>query len=152
MVGGAADDEKKKHCTVLFDTVDNKKQALEHSIAGLETRITMTEHVIAATKENIGALVDAIKALDRMPAEATEEWKEENENYTEPLAQDYDAPKKEPAEQRAKTPRSWPIRRRLTLRCRACWSRTRRAAKLSRKSLRRPRRQLKRVREEDRGE
>ena len=104
-VGDTADDEKKKHCTVSLDTVDDKKQALEHSIAGLETRITMTEHVIAATKENIGALVDAIKALDRMPAEATEEWKEENENYTEPLAQDYDALTKESADQRAKTPR-----------------------------------------------
>ena len=65
----------------------------------------MTEHAIAATKEKIGALVDAIKALDRMPAEATEERKEENENYAEPLAQDYDALTKESADQRAKTPR-----------------------------------------------
>ena len=104
-VGHTADDEKKEHCTVSLVTADDKKKALEHSIAGLETCITMTEHAIAATKEKIGALVDAIKALDRMPAEATEEWKEENENYTEPLAQDYDALTKESADQRAKTPR-----------------------------------------------
>ena len=103
--GHTADEEKKKYCTASLDIADDKKKAPEHSIAGLETRITMTEHVIAATKENIGALVDAIKALDRMPAEATEEWKEENENYTETLAQDYDALTKESAVQRAMTPR-----------------------------------------------
>ena len=76
-VGDTADDEKKKHCTVSLDTVDDKKQALEHSIAGLETRITKTECVLEATKVTIGALEDAIKALDRMPAEATEQRKEE---------------------------------------------------------------------------
>ena len=64
-----ADDEKKEHCTVF---ADDKKKALEHSIAGLETSITKTEYAIEATKEKLGALEDAIMALDKMLAEATE--------------------------------------------------------------------------------
>ena len=71
-----ADDEKKEYCTVSLDTADDKKKALEHSIAGLETSITKSEYVIAATKVTIGALEDAIKALDRMPAEAMVQRKE----------------------------------------------------------------------------
>ena len=78
-VGHTADDEKKEHCTVSLDTADDKKKALEHSIAGLETSITKTEYAIAATKEEIGALEDAIKALDKMLAKATEQRKEEIE-------------------------------------------------------------------------
>ena len=58
-VGHTTDDEKKEHCTVSLDTADDKKKALEHSIAGLETSITKTEYVIAATKEKIEALEDA---------------------------------------------------------------------------------------------
>merc|ERR1719172_523199 len=77
-----------EYCTVSLDTADDKKKALEHSIAGLETSITETEDAIAATKEEIEALEDAIKALDKMVAEATEQRKEENEDYTELMAQD----------------------------------------------------------------
>jgi len=83
-----ADDEKKEYCTVSLDTADDKKKELEHSIAGLETSITKTKDAIAATKEEIEALEDAIKALDKMVAEATEQRKEENEDYTELMAQD----------------------------------------------------------------
>merc|ERR1719199_2317225 len=83
-----ADDEKKEYCTVSLDTADDKKKGLEHSIAGLETSITKTTDAIAATKEEIEALEDAIKALDKMVAEATEQRKEENEDFTELMAQD----------------------------------------------------------------
>ena len=52
----ADDDEKKEHCTVSLDTADDKKTTLEHSIAGLVTRMTKTECVLEATMEKIGAL------------------------------------------------------------------------------------------------
>ena len=58
-VGHTAYDEKKEHCNVSLDAADDKKKALEHSIAGPETSITKTEYVIAATKEKIEALEDA---------------------------------------------------------------------------------------------
>merc|ERR1719439_121394 len=83
-----ADDEKKEYCTVSLDTADDKKKELEHSIAGLETSITKSKEAIAATKEEIAALNTAIKALDKAVAEATEQRKEENEDYTELMAQD----------------------------------------------------------------
>ena len=70
--GHTADDEKKKYCTASLDIADDKKKAPEHSIVGLETSITKTEYTIEVTKEKIGALEDAVKALDKMPAEATE--------------------------------------------------------------------------------
>merc|ERR1719473_2383195 len=65
-----------------------KKKELEHSIAGLETSITKAKDAIAATKEEAEALEDAIKALDKMVTEATEQRKEENVDYTELMAQD----------------------------------------------------------------
>merc|ERR1719390_186731 len=83
-----ADDDKKEYCSVSLDTADDKKKELEHSIAGLETSIAKSKDAIAATKEEVEALEDAIKALDKMVAEATEQRKEENEDYTELMAQD----------------------------------------------------------------
>ena len=77
-----ADDEKKERRTVSLDTADDKKKALEHSIAGLETSITKTEYVIDATKEKIGALEGATKALDKMLAEAMEQRKEGTSSLT----------------------------------------------------------------------
>ena len=78
-VGHTADEEKKKYFTASLDIADDKKNAPEHPIVGLETSITKKEYAIAATKEEIGALEDAMKVLDKMLAEATEQRKEENE-------------------------------------------------------------------------
>merc|ERR1719408_89041 len=83
-----ADDDKKEYCTVSLDTADDKKKELEHSIAGLETSIAKSKDAIAALKAEVEALEDAIKALDKMVAEATENRKTENEDYTELMAND----------------------------------------------------------------
>merc|ERR1719248_81168 len=83
-----ADDDKKEYCTVSLDTADDKKKELEHTIAGLETSIAKATDAIAALKAEVEALEDAIKALDKMVAEATENRKQENEDYTELMAQD----------------------------------------------------------------
>merc|ERR1719407_139811 len=83
-----ADDDKKEYCSVSLDTADDKKKELEHSIAGLETSIAKSKDAIAALKAEVEALEDAIKALDKMVAEATENRKKENEDYTELMAND----------------------------------------------------------------
>merc|ERR1719390_487234 len=82
------DDNKKNYCTKQFDESDDKKKSLERSISDLEKAIADTEEGIAATKEDIEALTKSIKALDKSVAEATEQRKEENEDFTELMAND----------------------------------------------------------------
>merc|ERR1719171_649503 len=82
------DDNKKEYCDVQFDTSDDKKKELERTLADLEASIAKDEDAIVTVKEEIEALVDGIKALDKAVAEATEQRKEENEDFTELMAQD----------------------------------------------------------------
>jgi septal ring factor EnvC (AmiA/AmiB activator) len=82
------DDQKKEYCDTQFDTSDDQKKALERKKSDLETAIASTEEAITTTKEEIKALTDAIKALDKSVAEATEQRKEENEDYKELMASD----------------------------------------------------------------
>jgi chromosome segregation ATPase len=82
------DDNKKEYCATNLDTADDKKKSLEHTISDLETTIADTEEGITATKEDIASLTDAIKALDKAVAEATEQRKEEHEDFVELMASD----------------------------------------------------------------
>jgi len=82
------DDNKKVYCDEQFDLSDDKKKVLEKEIADLETAITESEEGIVSTKEQIDALEDGIRALDKSVAEATEQRKEENEDYTALMAAD----------------------------------------------------------------
>jgi predicted nucleic acid-binding Zn-ribbon protein len=81
-----ADDDKKEYCAVSFDTADDKKKVLEKSVSDLETAIADSKAGIATTTEEIAALEDTIKALDKAVAEATEQRKEENEEYVAEMA------------------------------------------------------------------
>jgi len=82
------DDHKKEYCAMQFDLADDKKKGLERSVADLETAIADQKDGIAASKSDIASLEDSIKALDKSVAEATEQRKEENEDYTELMASD----------------------------------------------------------------
>jgi chromosome segregation ATPase len=82
------DDNKKEYCDEQFDLADDKKKGLEKNIADLETAITETQEGITTTKEQIDALEDGIRSLDKSVAEATEQRKEENEDYKELMASD----------------------------------------------------------------
>merc|ERR1711975_35641 len=62
--------------------------SLERSVSDLETAIADAKEGIAATQEEIAALGKSIKALDKAVAEATEQRKEENEDFTELMASD----------------------------------------------------------------
>jgi chromosome segregation ATPase len=82
------DDNKKEYCDEQFDLADDTKKVEEKKIADLETAITESEEGIVTTKEQIDALEDGIRALDKSVAEATEQRKEENEDYTALMAAD----------------------------------------------------------------
>jgi len=82
------DDHKKEYCNKQFDLADDKKKGLERSIADLETVISETKEGIEATKADIKALEEGIKSLDKSVAEATEQRKEEHEDFTELMASD----------------------------------------------------------------
>merc|ERR1719361_1208409 len=82
----ADDDAKKEYCGVEFDTSDDKKKVLEKSISDLNTAIEDSKEGIATTTDEIAALEAGIKALDKAVAEATEQRKEESEDYTSLMA------------------------------------------------------------------
>merc|ERR1719253_2151110 len=73
------DDKKKGWCETELDTSDDKKKALEHDISDLEK-------AIATLKSEIEALEDGIKALDKSVEAATEQRKDEHEEFVETTA------------------------------------------------------------------
>merc|ERR1719472_413104 len=84
----ADDDNKKEYCAKQFDLADDKKKSLERSVKDLDTAIEDAKEGIAATKDDIAALEKTIKALDKAVAEATEQRKEENEDFQQLMASD----------------------------------------------------------------
>jgi len=82
------DDHKKEYCAKQFDLADDKKKGLERSVSDLETAIEDAKEGISASKADIETLENTIKALDKAVAEATEQRKEENEEFTELMASD----------------------------------------------------------------
>merc|ERR1719263_2767280 len=82
------DDHKKEYCAKQFDLADDKKKGLERKVSDLEAAIDEAKEGIAATKTEIENLKDGIKALDKSVAEATEQRKEEHEDYTGLMASD----------------------------------------------------------------
>merc|ERR1719276_535939 len=80
------DEKKKEYCAAEFDKSEDKHKVLTKSISDLESAIAESEEGITTTKAEIEALSDGIKALDKSVAEATEQRKEENEEYTALMA------------------------------------------------------------------
>merc|ERR1719359_2230770 len=82
------DDDKKEYCETQFDLADDKKKSLERSVSNLEKAIAKGKEGVAALATEIKALQEGIAALDKSVAEATEQRKEENSEYTELMAND----------------------------------------------------------------
>merc|ERR1719476_308117 len=82
------DDNKKQYCSVQFDESDDKKKSLEKGLADTEAAIASTEDGIATLTDEIAALNAAIKALDKSVAEATEQRKNEHQDFKELMASD----------------------------------------------------------------
>merc|ERR1719450_828617 len=82
------DDDKKEYCETQFDLADDKKKSLERSVSNLEKAIAKAKEAVAALTEEIKALGEGIAALDKSVASATEQRKEENQEYTQLMASD----------------------------------------------------------------
>merc|ERR1719223_1973068 len=82
------DNDKKEYCEMQLDTADDKKKALERTEGKLEAAIAESKDTIATLTEEIDALQKGIVALDKSVAEATEQRKEENSDYTTLMAND----------------------------------------------------------------
>merc|ERR1719254_353342 len=80
------DENKKEYCVAQFDAADDKKKGLEQSISDEEKAIADAEETIKTLTDEIKALEEGIKALDKSVAEATEQRKAENKEYTEMMA------------------------------------------------------------------
>merc|ERR1740130_874490 len=82
------DNDKKEYCNMQFDTADDKKKGLERSVSNLEKSIAKAKEGVATLAGEIKALEEGTIALDKSVAEATEQRKEENADYTELIASD----------------------------------------------------------------
>merc|ERR1719316_2245313 len=80
------DDSKKEHCEKEFDVSEDEKKTIERAIGKVEAAIAENKEAIAALTADIEALAEGIKESDKDVAEATEQRKEENEDYQTTLA------------------------------------------------------------------
>merc|ERR1719243_51020 len=83
-----SDNDKKEYCDTSLDLADDKKKELERDVSLLEKAIAKEKEAIAMLSDEIAALEEGIVALDKSVAEATEQRKEENEEFTELMAND----------------------------------------------------------------
>merc|ERR1719436_152643 len=88
-----ADDDKKAYCEAELDKTEDEKKALERKVDDLGSALEDTQGMIGTLTEEIAALVDGIKNLDKSVAEATENRKAENAAYKELMAADTAAEK-----------------------------------------------------------
>jgi len=84
----ADDDNKKEYCGAQLDAADDKRKELEKSLSDTDAAIGRTEEGIAALTEEIAALDAGIKGLDKSVAEATQQRKQEHEEFNELMASD----------------------------------------------------------------
>jgi len=80
------DDEKKKYCEAELDKTEDEKKSLERKVDDLLKAQDEGKDTLATLGEDIEALADGIKALDKQVAEATENRKEENTEYKEEMS------------------------------------------------------------------
>jgi len=82
------DNDKKEYCEMQLDHADDKKKGLERDVSKLEAAIESSKESITTLTGEIEALSAGIAALDKQVAEATEQRKEENSDYTTLMAND----------------------------------------------------------------
>merc|ERR1719263_2126570 len=82
------DDHKKEYCEGQFDLADDKKKALERAEGKLSASMADAKESIATLADEIKALGEGIKDLDKTVAEATANRKEENSDFKTLYASD----------------------------------------------------------------
>lgn len=80
------DDHKLEYCGVSLDRADDKKKVISKSISDLEAHIADAESNIAATNSDLASLESGLAALDKSVASATEQRKEEHQEYSAGMA------------------------------------------------------------------
>merc|ERR1712008_591556 len=87
------DDKKKEFCEAEIDKTEDEKKSLERKVDDLAKAQDEGKDTLATLGDEIEALSDGIKALDKQVAEATENRKEENAEYKEDMANNVAAKK-----------------------------------------------------------
>jgi len=82
------DTDKLEYCKTELDLADDKKKSLERAVSELEKDMAKAKELIATLADEIAALTAGIVALDKSVAEATENRKEENEEFKALMAAD----------------------------------------------------------------
>jgi chromosome segregation ATPase len=80
------DEVKKAYCEDELDKSEDEAKVLDQDISDLSKAIEDGKQTISTLVEEIKALTAGIKALDKSVAEATEQRKEENEEYKSVMA------------------------------------------------------------------
>ena len=116
--GDQDDADKQEYCAAQFDQADDKKKVLEKEVADHESTIADLSTMPAQLTEEIDALRDGIRELDKSVTEAIEQRKEEADAYAPLMAGDATAKEQKMA-------RSSRMRcSRLSTRSAVCWTRT----------------------------
>merc|ERR1740123_2739364 len=79
------DDQKKAYCEAELDKTEDEKKTLERKVDDLTKAQEDGKDTLATLGDEIEALAEGIKALDKQVAEATENRKEENTEYKEEM-------------------------------------------------------------------
>merc|ERR1740138_1925140 len=82
------DDNKKEYCEKLIDKTEDNLKELELTVSDLGKAIADYKERTATLAEELAALEDGIKKLDKQVADATDERKEEHKENVETLAND----------------------------------------------------------------
>merc|ERR1719405_28762 len=83
-----ADDEKKAYCEKELDKSEDELKVLDQKVDDLEKAIEDATGMVATLTEEIEALEDGIKKLDKEVTEATETRKAEHAAYVDTMAAD----------------------------------------------------------------
>merc|ERR1719456_1481851 len=82
------DDAKQEYCNMQLDATKDKAKGLTKNIKDLEVDIDEKTGGISTLKEDLKTLNAGIAELDRLVADATQQRKQENEEFTELISND----------------------------------------------------------------
>merc|ERR1719410_1730939 len=82
------DNDKKEYCEKQFDLADDKKKSLERAEKDAENAIAKAKEAIETLTGEIEALEKGMKELDESVVDATEQRKEQNEEFKQLMAAD----------------------------------------------------------------
>jgi len=82
------DDAKQEYCNMKIDSVEDKGKVLARKVEDLETSIEERKEVISQLGQDIKTLQEGVSELDKSVQEATEQRKEENQEFSELMSSD----------------------------------------------------------------